>query len=245
MSEEAHQVFDRIADGYASNNPHYAARAEYEWPMVRSLLPDLEGRSVLDAATGAGYYAARIAERGASVVGIDASEAMIERARSRHGESATFQQADLRDPLPFTDGRFDLVLSQLTLEHLRDWDPVIGEFARVLEAGGQLVLSTDHPFCTYFTIEHEGTEIGSALTQRADYYAIEAYERDWGTDETPLHVPFVRRPLVEVVRPLFEAGFVLTALREPAPDADEEPMAYFDDELPRFLGLRATLADER
>lgn len=33
------------------------------------------------------------------------------------------READLREPLPFDDARFDLVVCQFTLEHVRDWDP--------------------------------------------------------------------------------------------------------------------------
>ena len=42
------------------------------------------GARVLDVATGPGWVAARAAERGASVVGIDVAEAMIARARNAH-----------------------------------------------------------------------------------------------------------------------------------------------------------------
>lgn len=239
--EDAHEVYDRSAQSYAETNPHVGARADYEWPMVERLLPDVDGLRVLDAGTGSGYYAAELADRGAEVVGVDASGGMVAEARERYGDLATFERADLREGLPFEDGAFDLVVCQLTLEHVADWDPVMDTFARVLAEGGELVVSTDHPFSTYFVIEHEPPDVGSARAQSADYYAVERYERDWGTDEDPVLVPFYRRPLREVLRPLFDAGFLLADLREPAPEADDELRGYFDEETPRFLGLRAVL----
>ena len=241
--EDAFQVYSRHAAGYAERNHREAARVEYEWPMVRALLPDVTGRRVLDAGTGAGHYAGWLAEQGAEVVGIDASEGMLAQARERHGDRCTFQQADLREPLPFDSGEFQLVVCQLTLEHIRDWDQVLVELGRVLEADGQLVVSTAHPFSTYFVIEHEPPEIGSADATTADYYSVERYARDWG-DEEPMWVPFFRRPLREVLRPVFEAGFRLADLREPAPDSEDRFLGYFDDETPRFLGLRARLDDD-
>src|SRR3954451_23873340 len=51
------------------------------------------GTRVLDVATGPGWVAARAAERGGAVVGIDVAEAMIERARSAHPE-LEFRRAD-------------------------------------------------------------------------------------------------------------------------------------------------------
>jgi SAM-dependent methyltransferase len=234
--EDAHEVYDRMAASYAETNPDQPARAGYEWPSVREALPDLAGKRVLDAGCGSGHYSAWLAERGASVVGIDASEAMVGEARERHGDAAEFRVADLRDPLPFADGAFDLVVSQLTLEHLRDWDPVVAEFARVLSAGGEVVASLDHPFTTYFVIDHEPSEIGSATAEAADYYEIERYERDWGEVTMPAH----RRPLREVVRPFVEAGFALTDLREPRPGTGVEHHEYFEEHTPRFLIIRAT-----
>jgi SAM-dependent methyltransferase len=192
----------------------------------------------------AGHYAALLAEQDADVVGIDASEGMVEVARDRHGDLATFGRADLRDPLPFGDGAFDLVLCKLTLEHVRNWDPVASGFARALDADGRLVVSTDHPFGTYFVIEHEPPEIGAAGAQAADYYAIEGYDRDWGDDDDPLLIPFYRRPLREVLRPWCDAGFVLEDLPEPSPETDNELLGYFDAETPRFIGFRARLLDD-
>ncbi len=241
--EDAHETYGRMAGGYAETNPHVEPREGYEWPMVERLLPAVEGLDVLDAGTGPGYYAASLADRGANVIGVDASEVMIAEARKRHGDRADFLRADLRGTLPFADGRFDLVVCQLTLEHVRDWDPVMAEFARVLGESGRLVASTDHPFSTYFVIEHEPPEIGSATVQSADYYAVERYERNWGEDD-PLRVPFYRRPLRGMLGPLFDAGFVLEDLLEPPPGTDDELLGYFDDELPRFLGLRALLAPD-
>lgn len=208
--------------------------------MVQRLLPDVEGKTVLDAGTGSGYDAGELADRGAEFVGVDASERMLEQARERYGDVASFREADLREPLPFEDGRFDLVVCQLTLEHVRNWDPVLAEFARVLDEGGRVVVSTDHPFSTYFVVEHEPPDVGSGDVQSADYYEIEEYRRNWGEADDPLWVPFVRRPLREVLRPLFDAGFVL----EPPPETDDELLGYFDDELPRFLGLGARLGPD-
>jgi len=237
---DAHEVYDRTADTYATENADSDARATYEWPMVRGLLPPLDGSRVLDAAAGAGDYARWMADQGARVVGVDASRSMVRQARSRCRDGELLQ-ADLRAPLPFSADAFDLVLSQLTLEHVRDWDAVARELARVLRPGGCLVVSTDHPFSTYFVIEHEPPDVGSAEAQSADYYAVEGYERDWGE----AGMPFYRRPLREVLRPLFAAGFAVEDLQEPPPDADpdDELLGYFDDELPRFLGLRARLPE--
>jgi tRNA (cmo5U34)-methyltransferase len=96
------------------------------------------GRNVLELGTGTGETALRVLARnpGAHWRGIDASEAMLARARER------LPQADLRvsrleDPLPA--GPFDLVVSVLAVHHL----PADGKrdlFRRVAEIGERFVL---------------------------------------------------------------------------------------------------------
>ena len=237
---DAHEVYGRMAEGYADSNPHAPAREGYEWPAVRKLLPNVDGKRVLDAACGPGFYSARLAERGGEVVGIDASEAMVAEATRRYGDVVTFQQADLREPVADLEpGSFDLVVCQLALEHVADWEPVAANFARLLDDRGRLVVSTDHPFTTYFVIEHEPPEIGAADADTADYYAVERYDRIWGEGDDAVSMPFYRRSLQGTLDPLLDAGFVLEALEEPRPQVEDENLAYFDERTPRFLALRA------
>src|SRR5262245_49810726 len=65
------------------------------------------GQRVLDIGCGAGAFLRLVAERGAVPVGIDASEALIELARTRLPE-ADLRVADMEE-LPFDDHTFDLV----------------------------------------------------------------------------------------------------------------------------------------
>jgi ubiquinone/menaquinone biosynthesis C-methylase UbiE len=237
---EAHEVYDETAAAYATGNPSADARAAYEWPAVREVLSDVDGLRVLDVGTGTGHYAAWLAERGAEVVGLDAAAGMLREARTRT-DDPRFVRGDLRAVLPFPDAAFDLVVSQLVLDHVADWDHVFAEFARLLRPGGSVVVSVDHPFTTYYVVDEEPPEVGNATAESADYYAVERFEKVWphadGEGETRL--PVYHRPLAEVTRPLFDAGLALTDLREPAPERDAEHLRYFAERTPRFLVVRA------
>ncbi len=107
------------------------------------------GEFVLDVGCGTGSLAIaakrHVGPEGA-VYGIDASEAMIKRARKKAGKSGVevrFQQA-VAEALPFPDAQFDLVLSTVMLHHL----PRIArqacarEMRRVLKPSGR-VLAVD------------------------------------------------------------------------------------------------------
>ena len=107
-----------------------------------------EGLRVLDLGCGPGVSAFELAERlgpSATVVGIDLSDRMIERAKhhlaSRHTHLAGvhFERADAT-ALPFDDGSFDLVTGHSFLYLVPDRPGVLREARRVLAPGGTIVL---------------------------------------------------------------------------------------------------------
>lgn len=113
---------------------------------VEDILPDLDrmglssipnGARLLDLCCGTGRLAARLADRGHDVVGIDASEDMIAVAAERHPH-LDFRVGDART---FTvDGTFAAVTSTYdALNHILDLDALGEVFARVfgvLDPGG-------------------------------------------------------------------------------------------------------------
>ncbi|MBI3400235.1 MAG: methyltransferase domain-containing protein [Acidobacteria bacterium] len=97
------------------------------------------GTRLLDVATGPGFIAGAAAARGATVVGLDFSSAMIAKARQRH-PSLTFREGDA-EALPFDAGWFDVVVMNFGLLHLARPDVAIGEAHRVLRRGGRYALT--------------------------------------------------------------------------------------------------------
>ena len=159
MSENRESIedfYDEIAATYGDAVTNSPIRRDCRLPAVQSLFPDVENKRVLDAACGAGTDSAWLAKQGENVLGIDSSKEMIRTARERFGEQAEFRHADLEEPLDFiNDDEIDVVSSQLTLSHIRDWDPDLSEFERVLYSDGVLIASTDHPF-RQFLLTKEG-----------------------------------------------------------------------------------------
>lgn len=97
------------------------------------------GTRLLDVATGPGYVAARAAELGADVVGLDFSDTMLAFARSRT-PGVEFVQGDAT-ALPFEDAMFDAVTGAFVLLHLGVPERGVGEAARVLRPGGRAAFS--------------------------------------------------------------------------------------------------------
>lgn len=238
----AREQYDRLAPSYDSITGA-AIREHYEWPAVESLLPPLDGRQVLDAACGDGFYTERVVDRGATAVGVDASEEMVDRARDRFDDDdrVTVERADLTDSLTeFDDAAFDLVYCQLALEHVRHWERVFAGFHRVLRPGGRVVVSTSHPVRDYVDAEFDGRE--QILGDGATYGEVERVDRDWG-DEEEFVLPFYRRPLAAVFRPATDAGLLVERVVEPTVteafrDARPDLAEQFGEGPPNFLCLR-------
>ncbi|MBV8269122.1 MAG: methyltransferase domain-containing protein [Planctomycetaceae bacterium] len=101
---------------------------------LRACLEPLRGRRVLDLGCGKGRFAARLAESGADVVGIDLSAAMLAEA-----EGLALVRGSARR-LPFASASFDAVVAVEVFEHLADVDAALREARRVLRPGGVLAI---------------------------------------------------------------------------------------------------------
>ena len=134
-------------EGYAAWAATYDEAANpalhLEGPYMAALLAGLEPGRALDAACGTGRQTAVLATLGHDVVGIDASPAMLEKARARVSH-ADFRIGELA-ALGLDAGSVDLAVCSLALTHLDDPAPAIAELARVVRPGGHIVLSDIHP----------------------------------------------------------------------------------------------------
>jgi ubiquinone/menaquinone biosynthesis C-methylase UbiE len=114
---------------------------------VRSLLRTMEFNRVLDAATGTGRYAIYLAGQGKQVAAMDDNEKMLAIARSKARArqlSIEFRQENICN-LSFEDSSFDLAICALALSHIKDISMPCRELVRVLQHGGNLIISDLHP----------------------------------------------------------------------------------------------------
>jgi 2-polyprenyl-3-methyl-5-hydroxy-6-metoxy-1,4-benzoquinol methylase len=101
-------------------------------------------KRALDLGCGVGHWGQRLQplmHADATLVGIDAEPAWMDRARERaeaRGLQASYQVGNAA-ALPFEDDRFDLVTCQTLLMHVADPDAVLAEARRVLAPGGLML----------------------------------------------------------------------------------------------------------
>lgn len=123
----------------------YAHRDDEDAERLVGLLDVLgvaeSGHRVLDLGCGPGRHAAALARRGARVVGLDLSTALLHAARGAGAERLV--RADMRS-LPLRDAAFDAVLNLFTsfgyFAEDTEHEAVVREVARVLRPGGRFVL---------------------------------------------------------------------------------------------------------
>ena len=105
----------------------------FEIPTLFSLLPDLEGKRVLDLGCGSGERCMDYVKRGASkVTGIDISEKMLAVAKSENSdEKITYLNMPMED-LGSLEGEYDVVISSLALHYVEDYPGVVKNVYRLL-----------------------------------------------------------------------------------------------------------------
>src|SRR5262249_52670220 len=113
---------------------HHAAFVPALGAGILEKLAPVAGERILDLGCGDGSLTERLIERGARVVGIDASPEMVAAARARGID------AHVMDATRLTfDHEFDAVFSNAVLHWIQNQDGVLAGVSRALVPGGRFV----------------------------------------------------------------------------------------------------------
>ena len=128
----------------------FAPQAIFTVPPAASLVAYSgvkSGDRVLDVACGTGVVAITAIRAGAHVQGLDLAPALIEDARTNAaivGANVEFIEGDV-EAMPYSDGAFDIVLSQFGHMFAPRPEIAIAEMLRVLKPRGRIAFSTWPP----------------------------------------------------------------------------------------------------
>jgi SAM-dependent methyltransferase len=179
-----------------------------EWLDFARQLGLGEESDVLEVGSGSCGPAVYLAQQlGCRIIGVDINEhgvrnsAALAQARGV-GERARFEAVDASRPLPFPANRFDAVVSNDAMCHIRDRRAVLRDWHRVLRPGG-CALFTDAMVVTGM-VSHEELATRSSI----GFYLF--------------------LPPGENERLLAEAGFVLRAVRDVTANAEEVARRWHD-----------------
>lgn len=102
----------------------------------------VEGKVVLDIASGEGYGTHLMAETARETFGVDISEEAVKHASNKYKKSNLKYIAGSAEKIPFENEKFDVVVSYETIEHLVDHQKMIDEIKRVMKKDGVLIISS-------------------------------------------------------------------------------------------------------
>jgi SAM-dependent methyltransferase len=186
-----------------------------EWPAIRAMLPDLTGKRVVDLGCGFGWASRWIREQGAaSVLGLDLSQNMIERARADTADAAIkYRIADL-DTLDLPEAAFDLAYSALTFHYVQDFGRLVRVIRKALVPDAHFVFTIEHPIFMAAAHPHWIHDEKGRKTWPVNAYSIEGERRtDWfAKDVLKYH-----RTLGTTLNTLIGAGFQIRRVEEFAP----------------------------
>ncbi len=225
-------AYEDLADSYNALIDHKPHNAYYDRPNTLKLIPEVNGKHILDAACGPGKYAEILLSQGAKITGFDLSPKMVAHAKNRNKGLGDFFVHDMSNPLNMIENAtFDTVVCALAMHYLEDWNKAMQEFHRVLKPNGTLVISIEHPFFEYLYFKSDA------------YFEIEPVNATWSGFGKPVKVHSFRRSLHECIQPITNNGFLIDQLIEPKPVAEFEKLdpRHFKElnEFPSFMHIRA------
>ncbi len=215
-----------------------------EVPALRRLLPELEGKRVLDLGCGFGDFARFARVCGAkAVTAVDVSRRMLDEAIRLTDDPAIVYRRTAIEHCVLEPRGFELVVSSLALHYVEDYPAVANRIFDALTPNGMFVFSVEHPICTAHPVGWIRDDGGKCLHWPVDNYLNEG-RRDtrWFVDGVIKY----HRTGQTYVGALIAAGFRLDHLDEPAPTAESlasRPELVSECRRPAFLLMAATRLD--
>src|SRR5689334_21354883 len=133
-------AYEELADAYHEGvDPEGAGLND---PTFDALVGDVRGQRVAAVACGQGRDARRLADLGAQVVGLDASESLLSHARQLEQQAPRgieYLHADAQNLSEDLIATFDGAVCYMALMDIPDLEPTVRSIARILKPGGWFV----------------------------------------------------------------------------------------------------------
>jgi SAM-dependent methyltransferase len=199
--------------GYSQlNHSVHGLAGAPEWQSVRALLPNLQGKRVVDLGCGFGWFVRWASGQGAShVLGIDLSQNMIARAKADTDNSSVEYKIANLDQLGLPEAAFDLAYSSLALHYVEDFARLATTVRCALVPGARFIFTIEHPIYMAATHPSWFVDRDGRKTWPVNRYAIEGPRvTDWLTKGVVKH----HRTIGTTLNTLIDAGFSVWHVQE-------------------------------
>lgn len=183
-----------------------------ETPSLLELLGDVEGETILDLGCGDATLGEELLQQCLSYTGIDGSKNMCERANHRMEGTNGKAVHSTMEAYDFPVASFDVVMSQLAIHYIEDFEQLSAKVWQTLKKGGRFVFSVQHPLLT------ASFESATSSGRRSswivdDYFKTGKRVEPWiGEQVVKYH-----RTVEDYFLGLQKAGFTIDGLREAIP----------------------------
>ena len=241
------RAWDRAADRweeFVETGLDYA-RLEVHGPALLKACGRVRGLRVLDVGCGQGYFSRLLAERGASVVGIDVSPRMIAHAKMHEEKQPLGIEYRVMDARKignvWTPGSFDLITACMSLDDMPRPDRVIQSASRILADEGGIAFSVVHSLSPHNSWRTDKT--GVIMVRLDDYFEKGSEVVRWDMPRLKHHWSTIgfRFTISDWSRMADESGFSVERIYEPRPSLSQvgkHPELRICYRLPFFLVFR-------
>jgi len=157
--------------------------------VLTPLLPDLNNQRFLDIGCGTGRWLAYAVHHGAISMGADLSSEMLRAAAHKPGLASRIVQADAT-ATPFRNASADVVLSALTVGHIRPIAAALNELARIAAPGARVIVTDFHPDALKRGWKRTFRHGDDTIEMESDSYSTAELRHDDLLLERFLEVPF-------------------------------------------------------
>ncbi len=198
-------------------------------PVLWDFAGDVSGLRVLDAGCGTGYLSRKLRERGATVIGVDFSERMIDIAREKAPEM-DFRVDSCSELRTIEDASLDMVVANYVLMDVVNLEGTMQAFNRVLKPGGVVIAVFSHPCLPAGRATFSDGE--GAVEYRWTFPYFErrkCVDPPWGHFTTEFI--WFHRPLSDYWKAFKAAGFDVVDFEEPRLTEERFHLAQSEEEL--------------
>ena len=207
-----------------------------EWHQLKAMIPDLEGKGVLDLGCGYGWHSKFAAENGAlKVLGIDSSPRMIHEAERRNPDDRIDYIVCSIEDYDYPENTWDFVISNLVLHYVDSLSDVYRGVYRTLKPSGEFLFNIEHPsFTSGVNQEWIYDENGKIVCWPIDNYF---YPGIRNTDFLGFDVAKYHHTLTQILMGLIDCGFEIKAVEEAMPSEEMLDVPGMIDEMRRPMML--------
>ena len=187
-----------------------------EIPIMRSFLPNLKNKTILDLGCGCGDMDKYFIETGAKkILATDISENMIKTANEVNNHKDIEYKVLKMEDLNTLTQKFDIVYSSLAFHYIEDFNKLLKDINNLLNENGMLIFSQESPLSTMNQPKFEGDEnkviIDGEKYNIVKNYNLEGERQVWwnNTQVTKYH-----RTYASLVNSLINNNFEIIEIKD-------------------------------